>query len=148
MVLPGSGFTGEGGGGFGGAGTVGGAEFDEKDIRDLKKVEGIEYVVPVVFKSMLIQSETEEKVGTIMGVHEEMFELMNSKILAGNLFDKTDVGNNAKVVVLGYTLADDLFDLPTDALGKNVRLQGVRLKVIGVMEKTGDREQDTAAIMP
>ncbi len=148
MVLPGSGFTGEGGGGFGGQGLMGGAEFDEKDVRSLKKVDGLEYVVPVVFKSTTIQSENEEKVGYMMGVNEEMFSLMNSELLVGDVFDKADVENNAKVAVLGFTLADELFDLPADAMGKNVRIQGVRLKVIGVLDKTGDREQDGAAMLP
>lgn len=148
MVLPGSGFTGEGGGGFGGQGLMGGAEFDEKDIRSLKKVEGLEYVVPVVFKSTTIQSEVEEKVGYMMGVNEELFSLMNSELLTGNLFDKTDVENNAKVAVMGFTLADELFDSPADAMGKSIRIQGVRLKVVGVLDKTGDRERDVAAMIP
>lgn len=148
MVLPGSGFTGEGGGGFGGQGLMGGAEFDEKDIRSLKKVEGLEYVVPVVFKSTTIQSEVEEKVGYVMGVNEELFSLMNSELLTGNLFDKTDVENNAKVAVMGFTLADELFDSPADAMGKSIRIQGVRLKVVGVLDKTGDRERDGAAMIP
>ncbi|OGD83804.1 hypothetical protein A2572_03875 [Candidatus Collierbacteria bacterium RIFOXYD1_FULL_40_9] len=148
MILPGSGFTGEGGGSFGGQGLVGGAEFDEKDIRDLRKVEGLEYVVPLVFKSGLIQGEKDEKVASIMGVNEDYFELMNSKILSGVIFDKTDVSNNAKVAVLGYSLAEEIFEKANEAVGKSVRTQGIRLKVIGVIEKTGDREQDSAVIMP
>src|SRR3989304_7553146 len=38
MILPGSGFTGEGGASFGGQGTVGGASFDEKDVNSLSRV--------------------------------------------------------------------------------------------------------------
>lgn len=148
MILPGSGFTGEGGGGFGGQGLVGGAEFDEKDIRDLRKVDGLEYVVPLVYKSGLIQGEKDEKVASIMGVNEDYFKLMNSKILSGVVFDKTDVSNNAKVAVLGYSLAEEIFERPSDAVGKSVRTQGIRLKVIGVIEKTGDREQDSAVMVP
>ena len=50
MILPGSGFTGEGGAGFGGQGTVGGASFDEKDVAGLKRISEIDYVVPIFMK--------------------------------------------------------------------------------------------------
>ena len=40
MILPGSGFTGEGGGSFGGSGTVGGVSFDERDIKRTEDIYG------------------------------------------------------------------------------------------------------------
>lgn len=148
MVLPGSGFTGEGGGGFGGAGTVGGAEFDEKDIRDLNRIEGIQYVVPVFMKTVAVESSEAQKNAYIMGSNEEFFGLMNAQVSAGELFGKTEVGNKAKVVVLGFSVADKLFDGPSDAVGKTIRAGGLRLKVNGVLKKTGDNEQDNAVIIP
>src|SRR3989344_7234706 len=64
LILPGSGFGGEGG--FG-AGLVGGAEFDERDVRDLERIEELKYVVPVVFKSTAVKTENEEEFGYLMG---------------------------------------------------------------------------------
>ncbi|KKS94041.1 MAG: Macrolide export ATP-binding/permease protein MacB [Candidatus Collierbacteria bacterium GW2011_GWB1_44_6] len=148
MVLPGSGFTGEGGGGFGGQGIVGGAQFDEKDVRDLSRLSGIKYLTPVVFKSSLVQANGEEKAGYVMGANEDFFGLMSYKILSGDLWGKTEVGNRSKVAVLGYNLADDLFDKPADGLGKTLRVSGIRLKVVGVIKKTGDNEQDRSVVIP
>ena len=54
LILPGSGFTGEGGGSFGGAGTVGGVSFDEQDVRSLERIAEIDYVVPVFMKGTSI----------------------------------------------------------------------------------------------
>lgn len=148
MVLPGSGFTGEGGGGGFGAGLVGGASFDESDIKNLKRIRGLKYVVPVYFSSSLIESGEKEKFGYVMGVNEEMFELMNIKTFEGVTFDKSDLTGKAKVGVMGYSLAEELFGNPEQAVGKTVRVKNQRIKVIGVAEKKGDQEMDSAFVIP
>lgn len=143
LVLPGSGLS----GGFG-AGLVGGVEFDNKDIASLRRVENIQYVVPLVFKSASVEAGGISKNGFVFGINEEYFGLMGTKLLGGETFGKTEVGNRAKIAVLGYNLADNLFADPVDAIGRNITVQGVRIRVVGVIEKTGDNEQDNAAIMP
>ena len=144
LVLPGSGIS---GGGFGG-GLMGGAEFDNRDAENLRRIEGIEYVVSVYFKSSLIETTDKEKTGYVMGVNDEYFGLMNTDLLIGELFSKTEIGNRAKVAVIGNVLAGELFETAEDAIGKSVRISGVRLKIIGVVKKSGDREQDRAVILP
>src|SRR3990172_6278067 len=66
LILPGSGFTGQGGGGFGGAAIVGGVSFDEKDVNSLKRISEIEYVLPVFMKATTIEGAREKKFGYIM----------------------------------------------------------------------------------
>ncbi|HKZ34940.1 MAG TPA: ABC transporter permease, partial [Patescibacteria group bacterium] len=63
LILPGSGFTGEGGGSFGGAGTVGGVSFDERDMNSLKRVNELDYVVPVFMKGTSVEGGGEKKYG-------------------------------------------------------------------------------------
>lgn len=144
MIMPGSGF---GGGGFG-AGIVGGVEFDEKDISNISRISGIKYTVPLFFKSSTVEAGGSEKTAYIMGVNEDQFSLMNSKTVSGQLFSKSDVVARAKVAVLGNKIADELFDLPEDAQGKTIRFENIRFKVMGVLEKTGDNEQDNSVIIP
>jgi putative ABC transport system permease protein len=144
MVMPGAGI---GGGGMP-AGIVGGTEFDEKDVRDLKKVIGLEYVVPVYFRSASIATADKEKIGYVMGVNEEIFPLMNAQIYAGELWGKTEVGKKSKVAVLGFTKAEQLFPNVNDAIGKTIRIEGLRLKVVGVTKKSGDNEMDSSALIP
>src|SRR3989344_446505 len=143
LVLPGQGIS-----GGPGPGLVGGAEFDEKDITALRRIEGLQYVVPAVFKSVAVEAGTEEKTGYLLGVNADYFDLIGVKALSGEQFTRTEVGNRAKVAVLGYNLADQLFEDPADGVGRNIRLGGLRLKVIGVNEKTGDNEQDKAVVVP
>ena len=142
MVLPGSGFSG------GGPGIVGGAQFDEKDYRDLDRMTGIKYVVPVFYKTSTIETEEKDTNGYIMGVNEQMFSLMNYEVEAGSFWGKSEVTSRSKNVVIGSTVVEKLFSNANTAIGKTIRIEGVRFKVIGVNKKTGDREQDLAITMP
>lgn len=148
MILPGSGFTGEGGGSFGGAGTVGGASFDERDVNTLKRISEIDYVVPIFMKGTSVEAGGDKKFGSVMGVNEDGFKLMNVEAEAGELFGKPDVQAGSKVAVLGNTMATDLFGTSEDAVGKTIRFESQRFRVIGVAKKKGDRDADTAIFIP
>lgn len=143
MIMPGSGIT-----SGGGAGIVGGAEFDERDVSSISRLPNIKYTVPVFFKSVGVESGGEKKTSYVMGVNEDFFSLMNKELVGGELFTKSDVAAGAKVAVLGNTTADSLFDSPTDAIGKTIRFENLRIKVIGVIEKSGDNEMDKSVIIP
>jgi len=144
MVLPGSGFS----GGNGPAGLAGGAEFDEKDVRTLQKLSNIKYTVPIYIHSSLISTADTEKTGNIMGANEDIFSLINIKLQTGEIWTKADVDKKTKVVVLGHTIASDLYGNANDALGKTIRVGGLRVKVIGVAKKMGNQERDGAAFIP
>lgn len=146
VVLPGSGLG--GGAASLGPGFIGGVEFDERDVAAIGRIQNIKYVVPATFKSVRAEAGGEEKYGYVMGVNEEYFGLMNTKIIEGESFTKSDVTAASKIAVLGNSIADDLFDRPEDAVGRTVRLDSLRVKVIGVIDKTGDNEQDRSVIIP
>lgn len=144
LILPGAGFS----GGNGPAGLAGGADFDEKDVRSIQKLPDIKYIVPVYIRSASISSADKEKKVSIMGANDELFALINIKILAGEVWTKSDVDKKTKVTVLGNTIAENLYGNPSDALGKTVRIEGLRLKVVGVAKKIGNQERDGAAFVP
>jgi putative ABC transport system permease protein len=148
LVLPGSGFTGEGGGSFGGQGTIGGAKFDERDVVSLKRLPELEYVMPVFMKGASFSAGGEKKSGTILAINEEGFKLMNVEAQAGRVFGKSDVASASKIGVLGNNVAEKLFGGVENAVGKTVRFEGLRFKVIGVAKKKGDAEPDNALFVP
>lgn len=148
MILPGSGFTGEGGGGFGGQGTVGGASFDERDVSSLSRVSELDYIVPVFMKGASIEAGSEKSFGYILGFNEEGFKLMNIEAEAGETFGKSAVQASSKVGVLGNTIATKLFGSSENAVGQTVRFEGQRFKVIGVAKKKGDSQPDNAFFVP
>lgn len=147
MVMPGSGFGG-GEGGFSPGGFIGGIEFDERDVTSLRRIEKAKYVAPLYFQSTVIEAGSEEEIGYVMGVNEELFELMNAELLGGEFFSKSDVSSKAKVAVIGYTLAENLFEVPADSVGRSVRFSDQRFKIIGAIDKTGDSEMDKSVVIP
>ena len=147
MIMPGSGFGGEGGG-FSPAGMFGGIDFDEKDVNSLKRIANVEYIAPLYFKSTLVESKSEEELGYVMGSNVDLFDLMSVEVVAGELFSKSDNQARAKVAVLGYTLAENLFETPEDSVGEIIRFDDQRFKVIAAIEKTGDSEMDKSVVIP
>jgi putative ABC transport system permease protein len=149
MVMAGSGFGGEGGmAGMGASMMGGGIEFDEKDVNSLERVSELDYVVPVFFSSVVVESQGEEEIGYVMGSNEEIFGLLNMEPVGGELFTKADAQRRSKEVVLGYTLAKELFGEPENGVGKTIRVGNQRYGVMGVIEKKGDNEMDRAVIIP
>lgn len=150
MVMPGSGFSGEGGigsGGFGG-GFVGGIKFDERDYFSLTRISEAKYVVPYFMTSATVESDEDKRYGYLVGTNEEVFEAMNLEILDGDLITKADVQGRTKRVVLGYVMAEKLFGNPADAVGQTVRASDQRFKVIGVTKKKGDPDMDNTVTIP
>jgi len=153
MVMAGSGLGGgdeEGGGLAGGmAGMMGSSiEFDEKDVISLRRIDELEYVVPMYFGSLKVKAGDEDYMGYAMGTTEEMFDLMDTDVLAGEVFGSSELQARSKKAVLGEVLAEELFDEAEDAVGRTITMSNIRFKVIGVMEKTGDREMDKSAVIP
>lgn len=128
--------------------TLSGMSFDEQDYFAVKKVKGIDYASPLFYKSTIIESGKEKKSGILEGANEEYFKVSNTKMEIGELFTKADVQSRAKKGVIGYTLAEDIFGSAIEAYGKNVRVENLRIKIIGVMKKIGDPDTDGALIIP
>ncbi len=150
IVFPGNLSGSDEGGGLSnfGAGFAGGAKFDEKDYFNLLRIPEADYVVPVFMKSGIIESGGVRKYGYLLGTNEQSFKVLNLELLTGEFFSRGDVSARSKKAVLGEVIAEKLFKDPKNALGKTIRVSDQRFKVIGVVKKKGDREQDNSAHVP
>lgn len=148
MVMSGSGFSSEGGG-LGGSlrSLFGGIELDEKDVKTVSRVSGLDYVVPVFFKSSVVKVSNEEELGYIFGTNGDIFTLLNLEPEEGVLLSQAEMQKRSKNVVLGGTLAEKLFDSPGNAINKTIRFENQRFKVVGVLKNKGDPEMDSAIYM-
>jgi putative ABC transport system permease protein len=88
---------------------------------------------------------------TIQGVSEQFPEIRKWNVQSGAFFTDADVRSAARVIVLGQTIADNLFP-GTDPLGQSVRVMNLPFKVVGVMARKGQdpqgRDQDDTAFAP
>jgi putative ABC transport system permease protein len=146
MIMPGPGFS----SGDMGKGMMigGGVKFDEKDVKSLQKIEALKYIVPIFMSSTSISSSEKEKVGTVMAVNQDVFPLLNIKTQIGETWGEMDLNKKSKVAVVGFTIADELFENINSSIGKSITIEGMRFKVVGVGKKTGDSDQDGAVFIP
>jgi putative ABC transport system permease protein len=74
------------------------------------------------------------------------------KIDHGRFFNESESNSGSAVVILGFEVANGLFDFPEQAIGKKVRMYGQRFSVIGVTQKQGfstfGDSRDNAVFIP
>jgi putative ABC transport system permease protein len=88
---------------------------------------------------------------SIQGVSEEYPEVRKWAIQTGSFFTEGDVRAAARVLVVGQTIADNMF-AGTDPIGQTIRVQNLPFRVVGVMARKGQdpqgRDQDDVAFTP
>src|SRR5918911_2691843 len=88
---------------------------------------------------------------SVQGVSEQYTEIRKWAVESGEFFTDTDVRTAARVIVLGRTVADNLFP-GADAVGQTVRVMNLPFRVVGVMARKGQdpqgRDQDDTAFAP
>ena len=88
---------------------------------------------------------------SVQGVSEQYPEVRKWPVQNGEFFTDSDVRTAARVLVIGQTIADNLFP-GGDPLGQTIRVQNLPFRVIGVMMRKGQdqqgRDQDDIAFTP
>ena len=86
----------------------------------------------------------------ILGTTREFLEIRQLKIAKGSSLPAGDLERSSQVVVLGATVADELFG-SEPAVGRAVRVGDWRMRVIGVLERRGEQvgfDMDDLVIVP
>jgi putative ABC transport system permease protein len=74
---------------------------------------------------------------SVVGVTPDYAVVNNLTMAAGSFIDEQQSNTSAGVIVLGAHVAEELFGGSTEAIGQRVRVEGQRLRVIGVLEAEG-----------
>ncbi len=111
--------------------------FDEKDLNNLKKVKLAQVVVPVFQKSIFVKALGKEESATLYATTEDIFTVRGLTPIEGEVFKKKDIDKKAKIVVLGYEIAEKIFGDVDLAIDQKVRIENQTFKVIGVLEQKG-----------
>lgn len=88
-------------------------------------------------KTAKYEDQTAEKV-TLTGATYEYNHIKDMDFTQGRYFTQTEADNATNVCILGAGIADALFEGKTQIEGQEIRVNGIRLKVIGVFKKEGD----------
>jgi putative ABC transport system permease protein len=109
---------------------------DVAAIRDqIKGVAGVSVEQQTSGATLKFESVSLESI-TIVGTTPDFTTVRDVKVAAGRFFSEEDVTRTAKVVVLGKTVAANLFGT-SDPLGQTIMANNVQLTVIGVAAEKG-----------
>ena len=110
-----------------------------------------DYVTPQVGSQKVVgYREKKFEQIPVLGTTEDFLETASTVPAEGRFFTELDVRNRVPVCVLGDELAKQLFE-GADPLGNRITIDGLKYRVIGVLEKQGEffgQSRDNYAIVP
>jgi putative ABC transport system permease protein len=87
----------------------------------------------------------------VQGVNEQFLQIRKWDVQSGEFFTEADVRTAARVVVIGQTIAENLFP-GMDPVGQTLRVRELPFRVVGVMrakgQDPGGRDQDDILFAP
>ena len=110
---------------------------ENDDAEVLKTILGVAYVSPELNRRFQIVAETGNNTNsTVIGVVPEYAAVRNISVENGSFFNDQQFRSLGRVVVLGPTVATDLFG-EDDPLGRTIRINKVNFRVIGILAAKG-----------
>ena len=136
------------GGNSGGGSSRGGPSMAQEAAVRLtaEDAEDILAYVPNIEACSIITSDTaavdggdleEETEYTVAGVLSEYMEISNLELMQGDFLTEYDNDDKAKVAVIGYTVAQEIFGSAYSAYGEVITIEGKNYDIIGVLSSMG-----------
>ena len=102
----------------------------------VQQVPYISSVAPLYSSNLQLVAGNQNMNAQVTGTTPEYMEAYNLNASSGSFFSDYDYQRGAKVAVLGSEVAETLFE-GADPLGQNLRMGGIIVRVIGVLESKG-----------
>ena len=107
-----------------------------KDYLAIKKLPNIKNASPLVHGQYVAVNGNKNWNTDISGVNSEYITMTDQKLIEGRLWTEKEYVNRERVVVLGKTVANNLFG-EISPIGKKIRVNNMPFTVIGVLEPKG-----------
>ena len=135
-----------------GTGDTGTQTLTVDDLDAIKReVPSVSMVTPSVNARAQMVAGNQNWNTALTGVSEQYPDIRKWPVANGSFFTDADVRTAARTIVIGQTLADNLFP-GTDPIGQDIRVMNLPFRVVGVMQKKGQdaqgRDQDDVAFAP
>jgi putative ABC transport system permease protein len=148
IIIPGATTVGGVRGGLGSISTL--TVDDAQDIE--KKVSSVTMVMYATRSVLQVIRENKNWSTIVLGTTPEFTDIRSWPIARGNFFTQSDMDAAAKVVILGKTAAQNLFESGEEVVGSEVRIRNVPLRVIGILTPKGQsitgQDQDDFVVLP
>jgi putative ABC transport system permease protein len=121
-------------------GGVRGAAADTLTMEDAEaiaeQVSNVSSVAPTYSRNLQVVVGSENMNSSVTGVTPEYREVENLEIAGGTFFSEQEYQRGSKVAVIGSNVKETLFDT-ADPVGQRMRMGGIIVTVIGVLESEG-----------
>ncbi|MEK7301406.1 MAG: ABC transporter permease, partial [Nitrospirota bacterium] len=148
IIIPGATTIGGVRGGLGSISTL--TVGDAQDIE--KKVASVTMVMYATRSVLQVIRENKNWSTIVLGTTPEFPDIRSWPIAQGNFFTQSDMDAAAKVVILGKTTAQNLFESGEEIIGSEIRIRNVPLRVIGILTPKGQsitgQDQDDLIVLP
>jgi putative ABC transport system permease protein len=134
--------------GFGSANTL--TYEDMQALNDQKASPDITAAVPNTQRNTQMTYSNQNWSTQVTGTTAKFTQVRDYKMAGGAFFTDADVNDNARVVVLGQTVVDNLFS-GQEPVGQTVKINRQNFRVIGVLASkgaSGFSNQDDLAVVP
>jgi len=103
-----------------------------------RRVQSIRAAVPVSVSTEVVSHLQRARRGPVVGATADFERLQQLDLATGSFLPESELDRGASVVVLGQTVARELFD-EANPLGATVRIGSWRMRVIGVLRGRGQQ---------
>ncbi len=107
----------------------------------------VQFISTRIYKNVQATYKGEQNNYNLRAVHPDHQFLEKTIIDEGRYLNMIDLKKKSKVIVIGRLVKDDLFGNKI-ALGKNINLNGISYKVIGVFSDEGGDNEERLIYMP
>ncbi|MBT3690677.1 ABC transporter permease [Candidatus Woesearchaeota archaeon] len=127
----------------GGFGAVEGVVLNDTDVKEINKAAGVYEASGLYYGAVLVKQNSDQKYTFIIGYDPKkdfVISSFNIDVEKGRLLKPGDM----KVAVLGYNyvISNKIFPKTFD-INDNIEVNGVKLKVVGIMEEIGNPQDDS-----
>jgi len=125
-------------------------QFENRDYDEVTtRVAGVEYSSArfMIFGSSKVVYRNETGSFTIRAVHPGHARLENTKVIEGRYINSLDIREFRKSALLGVLVKDALFG-EAPALGKEIRINGISFKVVGIFDDEGSESEREMIYLP
>ncbi|MFP3897583.1 MAG: ABC transporter permease [Anaerolineales bacterium] len=126
---------------------------DAEAIADLARTRYVADVAPEVDRNATVTYQGESTDTIIVGTTSSYETVRNFDTQLGYFFTAGEEAASARVAVIGWETAGDLFPRPELALEETIRIKRVPFRVVGILEEkggrgVGGRSQDDLVVVP
>ncbi|TMQ02634.1 MAG: FtsX-like permease family protein [Deltaproteobacteria bacterium] len=137
-------------GAAGGAGSRQSITWDDMKALQSGEIQSIRWVTPMLQTRTQVASEDANWNTSVIGTTAIWFQIRNWPAAQGTVFDEDSGDSNAKIAVIGKTVATQLYGT-SNPVGQTIRISGQPYEVVGVLTSKGQGpmgDNDDTLVIP